>query len=108
MVSWPWSAFAVGAAKTPTTQLAKSRAAIVRVIAFTKPEGGLVYVAHVADFAVVLADAQGAACGRRGALPQADGPSGVDPPAGSRPVDLPAGRVAGAPACGGDHPRGDE
>ena len=40
-------------------------------------------------------------------LAQADGPRRADPPDGGGHVELAAGRLAGAPARGGDHPRGD-
>ena len=44
---------------------------------------------------------------RGGDLAQADGEGRAGAPDGRRHVDLAAGRLAGPPAGGGDHPRGD-
>ena len=55
-----------------------------------------------------LPDREAGARRRRGAVAQADGPRGPDPPARRGPVDVPAGGLAGAREGRADHPRGDE
>src|SRR5687767_3824402 len=65
-------------------------------------------LANDASIHLLPADREAGARGCRGALAQADGPRGPDPPARRRAVVVPARGLAGARERRADHPRGDE